>query len=148
MLFVNWDGALHLDAGEHKSTLEIANGAIQVTDAQETEHSIRGEAGIGRILIGSDDPIDVIQQEKLILMERPCIYPLYCSPTYTQCSVIGMNVNTSAIRFFLDRGKWLLIFIFGGVVFGWDEQPKGGDTKTVDCLNTDTQSVDLHFIID
>lgn len=54
-LFVNWKGAL-----------EIANGAVHVNDVQETEHSIRGEAGFGRLLIRSDHPMEVIRQEKLI----------------------------------------------------------------------------------
>jgi hypothetical protein len=38
---------------------------VHVTEAQPAEHCLSGGAGIGRLLIGSDEPEEVIQQENL-----------------------------------------------------------------------------------
>jgi hypothetical protein len=65
----DWNGQLLLDAGEQKATLIIENGCIQVTDARSAQHCILGGAGMGRLLIGSDEPAEVIQQEKMICSE-------------------------------------------------------------------------------
>jgi len=62
----NWNGQLLLDAGEQKAALNIGNGNIQVMESQSAEHCINGGAGMGRLLIGSDEPAEVIQQEKII----------------------------------------------------------------------------------
>lgn len=61
----DWKGQLLLDAGEQKATLDIANGNIHPTAVCPTEHCIHGGAGIGRLLIGSDEPAEVIRQEKI-----------------------------------------------------------------------------------
>jgi len=63
--FANWKGKLLLDAGEQQSVLDIANGIIQVVETQATEHLVHGGAGIGRLVIGSDEPMEVIRQEKI-----------------------------------------------------------------------------------
>jgi hypothetical protein len=62
----DWNGQLLLDAGEQKAVLNIGNGRIQVTEARSTEHCIHGGAGIGRLLIGSDEPAEVIRQENMV----------------------------------------------------------------------------------
>ena len=62
----DWNGQLLLDAGEQKAVLNIGNGRIQVTEARPTEHCIHGGAGIGRLLIGSDEPAEVIRQENMV----------------------------------------------------------------------------------
>jgi hypothetical protein len=63
---VDWRGQLVLDAGEQKATLDLRDGKIQLTENHVAEHRIHGGAGIGRLLIGSDEPAEVIQQEKMI----------------------------------------------------------------------------------
>jgi len=82
---VNWKGHLMLDAGEQKAVLNIGNGYIQVTKSHPTEHCINGGAGIGRLLIGSDEPAEVIRQEKitcsgdaarLVCVLFPNLYPM------------------------------------------------------------------------
>jgi hypothetical protein len=61
--FENWKGQLLLDAGEQQVALDIANGKVLLTAGCPTEHCIHGGAGIGRLLIGSDEPAEVIRQE-------------------------------------------------------------------------------------
>ena len=80
----DWNGQLVLDAGEQKATLNIANGKIQVTETRSAEHCINGGAEIGRLLIGSDEPAEIIQQEKIIcsgdaLQTGLCAVPQYVS---------------------------------------------------------------------
>jgi predicted acetyltransferase len=60
-----WKGQLLLDAGEQKALLDIGDGCIRLTDVRSTEHCLHGGAGIGRLLIGSDEPLEIIQQEKI-----------------------------------------------------------------------------------
>jgi predicted acetyltransferase len=73
----DWNGQLALDAGQQKATLGIADGKIQVTENPSAENCIHGGAGIGRLLIGSDEPIEIIQQEKIICsgdaMQLACV---------------------------------------------------------------------------
>jgi predicted N-acetyltransferase YhbS len=61
-----WQGTLHLDGGEHQAALDIAGGAVEIVPALSGEngaHVIRGGPAIARLLIGSDDPAEVIRQE-------------------------------------------------------------------------------------
>ena len=64
--FAEWKGQLLLDAGEQKAVLDIANGSVQVTEAQATDNSIEGGAGIGCLVIGSDNPQEIIRQEGIV----------------------------------------------------------------------------------
>lgn len=64
--FAVWQGQLLLDAGEQKATLEIEKGHVQVTKVRTGKNSLEGGAGIGRLLIGSDDPQEVIRQEGIV----------------------------------------------------------------------------------
>jgi len=64
--YTNWRGELHLDAGEHKATLQIVGSRVQVTDASPGEHSLHGGWDIARFLIGSDEPGEIIQQAGIV----------------------------------------------------------------------------------
>ena len=61
----DWQGHLLLDTGEQKAVLEIAHGDVHPAAACATGHFIQGGAGIGRLLIGSDEPSEIIFQENL-----------------------------------------------------------------------------------
>jgi hypothetical protein len=61
----DWRGQLLLDAGDQQATLEIEAGAIGLTGAAVGEHSLRAGASLARLLIGSDDPAEIIRQEEI-----------------------------------------------------------------------------------
>ena len=61
--FDAWQGRLHLDAGEQKATLRIADRRIQLTDELAGEHRVHGGWAIARLLIGSDEPSEIARQE-------------------------------------------------------------------------------------
>lgn len=60
-----WRGRLHLDAGDEWATLEIKDGRIKVVDSPAHGHEILGGPALARLLIGSDDPGEVIRQERI-----------------------------------------------------------------------------------
>lgn len=60
--FGGWCGELTLDAGGQTSALAIERGNVQVVDHARGGHSLRG-SGLARLLIGSDEPGEVIRQE-------------------------------------------------------------------------------------
>jgi GNAT superfamily N-acetyltransferase len=61
--FNDWRGELHLDAGGQKATLQIERGSIQMADHASGKHIIRAGHALTRLLIGSDHPAEIIQQE-------------------------------------------------------------------------------------
>jgi hypothetical protein len=63
--FANWRGSLHLDAGKQRATLEMNDGRMDVYANKTSENSIQGGADLARFLIGSDDPIEIIQQSHM-----------------------------------------------------------------------------------
>lgn len=63
--FAGWTGSLHLDAGEHRATLVLDAGQVHVTDEMPGSNVLRGGPYIGRLLIGSDDPDEVIRQSQI-----------------------------------------------------------------------------------
>ncbi len=63
--FAGWGGSLALDAGEQRATLHFRPGKVKVSDGGEAENSLLGGSGIGRLLIGSDEPDELIRQEGL-----------------------------------------------------------------------------------
>ncbi|HOD05702.1 MAG TPA: GNAT family N-acetyltransferase [Anaerolineaceae bacterium] len=63
--FAGWHGALLLDGGNQKATLRIHLGKIEISSAQEAEHVLHGDAELGRFLIGSDEPDEIIRQGEL-----------------------------------------------------------------------------------
>jgi hypothetical protein len=83
--FAERTGQLLLDAGEQKATLEFEMGQVHVLEARAGENSLEGGAGIGRLLIGSDDPQEVIRQEGIVCTGKatelavalfPNLYPM------------------------------------------------------------------------
>lgn len=63
--FADWSGALHLDAGQWNATLQIENGKVETTDDKAGGNLIRGGADIARLLIGSDEPDEIIRQAEM-----------------------------------------------------------------------------------
>ena len=63
---INWQGRIALDAGEQSAALELDRGAVQVRTGA-SEHAIQAGPALGRLLIGSDDPGEIIQQEGITL---------------------------------------------------------------------------------
>ena len=61
----NWAGKLTIDAGEQKATIGLENGRVQISSYTPQEHTIVGGPTIARLLIGSDNPDEIIQQEKI-----------------------------------------------------------------------------------
>ena len=60
--FANWQGSLLLDAGAQKATVEVEGGKVSIGQDSNTPHSLRGGADITRLLIGSDEADEIIQQ--------------------------------------------------------------------------------------
>lgn len=60
--FTGWNGSLHLNGGQWKATLRIENGKVETTNDEASENVIRGGADIARLLIGSDEPDEIIRQ--------------------------------------------------------------------------------------
>jgi hypothetical protein len=60
--FANWQGSLLLDADEQKAILEIKDGKAAISPASNTPNSLYGGADIARLLIGSDEAEEIIQQ--------------------------------------------------------------------------------------
>lgn len=62
----SWQGSLHLDAGQHSACLAIRAGRLEIAVANPTPHQIQGGPAIARLLIGSDEPAEIIQQEQML----------------------------------------------------------------------------------
>lgn len=60
-----WHGSLLLDAGEQRAVLQIKADRVQVLEAAESEHALRGGAEIARLLLGSDEPEEVLAQAQM-----------------------------------------------------------------------------------
>jgi len=60
--FAGWDGSLYLDGGQWKATLAIKSCKIEITNDKPGENVVHGGADIARLLIGSDEPDEVIHQ--------------------------------------------------------------------------------------
>jgi predicted N-acetyltransferase YhbS len=87
-----WQGTLLLDAGDilplrdQRARLAIDRGQVSFApEAQESEHSLHGGAALARLLIGSDDPAEVMRQEgmqchgaaaELAAVLFPNLYPM------------------------------------------------------------------------
>ena len=61
----NWTGRLTLDAGEQKAGLWLENGRITLTNTSPDEHAIHAGPALARLLIGSDDPDEIMRQEAI-----------------------------------------------------------------------------------
>ena len=63
--FADWQGCLLLDSGEQRAALHINHGKVKITPPVETEHTLRGGAQIARLLIGADDPEEIIREDAM-----------------------------------------------------------------------------------
>ncbi len=80
-----WQGELHLNAGEQSANLKFENGKALVTEGVPSQHNLQGGAEIGRFLIGSDEPEEIIQQSEMVCTGKgielaaalfPNLYPM------------------------------------------------------------------------
>ena len=62
---MGWAGELTLDAGEQKATLTIDKGSIQISSSTSPKNIIAGGPAIAHLLIGSDEPNEIILQESM-----------------------------------------------------------------------------------
>jgi len=65
--FARWQGNLLLDAGEQKAALYIEQGKVEISGGDRLPeggppHTLCGGPAIGRLLIGSDEPDEIIRQ--------------------------------------------------------------------------------------
>jgi len=60
--FAGWTCNLLIDAGEQQATLKIKDGKVNVSSATSAANSLRGGADVARLLIGSDEPEEVMRQ--------------------------------------------------------------------------------------
>lgn len=65
--FVGWQGELLIDAGEQRVMLQIDCGKVTLAAGELTvENTLIGGAAVARLLIGSDEPDEIIRQEDMI----------------------------------------------------------------------------------
>ena len=60
--FSTWQGSLLLDAGSQQATIAIDGGKVSIGSDRGTSHRLHGGADIARLLIGSDEPEEIMQQ--------------------------------------------------------------------------------------
>lgn len=60
--FAIWQGSLLLDAGGQRAVLQIEKGRVALADAGSSPNALRGGAELARLLIGSDEPDEIIRQ--------------------------------------------------------------------------------------
>jgi predicted acetyltransferase len=60
--FAKWKGDLLLDSGLQTAILQIEHGKVQITSEGSSKNILHGGADIARLLIGSDDPDEIIRQ--------------------------------------------------------------------------------------
>jgi hypothetical protein len=60
--FANWQGSLLLDGGEQKAVLRIEKGKVIITSDGVDRNVLHAGADIARLLIGSDEPDEIIRQ--------------------------------------------------------------------------------------
>ena len=61
--YANWTGSLLLDSGEHQAEIKVENRIVKISKSNQANNAIIGGQSISRLLIGSDDPGEVICQE-------------------------------------------------------------------------------------
>ena len=61
----SWKGDLLLDSGRLTAGLNMDQGKIQVMETASDQHAIHGGVALGRLLIGSDHPDEIIHQEEM-----------------------------------------------------------------------------------
>ena len=63
--FKDCSGNLLLEGDQQSAALLIENGAIRVSEAAPGEHAVTAGAALGRLLIGSEEPDEVIRDEEI-----------------------------------------------------------------------------------
>lgn len=63
--FAGWQGSLRLEGGEQAAALHIDQGKVEISSDADTANLLCGGQALGRLLIGSDDPDEIIQQEEM-----------------------------------------------------------------------------------
>ena len=83
--FAGWQGSLLLDGGEQKATLLIEQGKIKITSEGTPENILYAGSDLARLLIGSDEPEEIIRQADmeytglavpLVRVLFPNLYPM------------------------------------------------------------------------
>ena len=83
--FVDWSGSLLLDAGEQTALLRFDRGKITLGTETSSENTLIAGAALSRLLIGSDEPEEIIQHEgmhcsgnaqELVCVLFPNLYPM------------------------------------------------------------------------
>lgn len=66
--FAGWRGSLLVDGGEQQAALQIDAGRVEVKPgaADQSDHRLCGGPALARLLIGSDDPDEVVRQEGML----------------------------------------------------------------------------------
>ena len=65
--FSNWKGELLVSDPREKVLLKISGGKITVAGPKSTKHTIRGGEEIAQLIIGTDDPDEIIEQSGIKL---------------------------------------------------------------------------------
>ena len=63
--FAQWSATLLLDAGEQSAVLALENGTVTLSSDTSSDHAIHAGPALARLLIGSDDPGEIMQQEQI-----------------------------------------------------------------------------------
>ncbi len=83
--FADWKGTLLLDAGDKSSVITITNGKIRLGAETSSPNILHAGAALSRLLIGSDEPDEIIRQEgmhcsgiaqELVCVLFPNLYPM------------------------------------------------------------------------
>jgi Acetyltransferase (GNAT) domain len=63
--FAEWQGTLRLDSGQQAVFIRINRSRVEITHDGEGENALRGGAELARLLIGSDEPDEIIRQASM-----------------------------------------------------------------------------------
>lgn len=83
--FAGWTGSLLLDSGEQPAFLRFDKGKITLGSETSSENILHAGAALSRLLIGSDEPEEIIRQEgmqcmgdaqELVCVLFPNLYPM------------------------------------------------------------------------
>lgn len=83
--FAGWIGSLLLVAGEQSAVLHINDGIIRLGGESSSANMLYAGSALSRLLIGSDDPEEVIREEgmqctgsakELVCALFPYLYPM------------------------------------------------------------------------
>jgi predicted N-acetyltransferase YhbS len=65
-----WKGSLLLEGDGQQGALHLDNGEVRVGKSAVSEHRLIAGAALGRLLIGSDEPEEVIREEGIVCQGR------------------------------------------------------------------------------